>query len=81
MEEQTSGYLNILLLVEAKRLFFQVENSFNPDNEQKDSVGGVGLDNIRQRLELNYPGRYRLDVRQERECVGAGNMEGVNCEL
>ncbi|MBK8429263.1 MAG: hypothetical protein IPL27_26395 [Lewinellaceae bacterium] len=28
-------------------------------------MGGVGLDNIRQRLELNYPGRYRLEIRQE----------------
>ena len=67
VEEQTAGYLNVLLRMEAKCLFFQVENSFNPDNEQKDNVGGVGLDNIRQRLELNYPGRYRLELRQERE--------------
>ena len=60
-----AGYLHIILRQEAKRLFFQVENSFNPANEQKDTVGGVGLDNIRQRLELNYPGRHRLDIRQE----------------
>ena len=65
LEEQVAGYLHIILRQEAKRLFFQVENSFNPANEQKDTVGGVGLDNIRQRLELNYPGRHRLDIRQE----------------
>jgi LytS/YehU family sensor histidine kinase len=67
VEEQADGYLHILLRKEAKRLFFQVENSYNPDNDQKDSVGGVGLDSIRQRLELNYPGRYRLEARQERD--------------
>ena len=67
LEAQTTGYLHILLSKEAKRLVFRVENSFNPDDQQKDEVGGVGLDNIRQRLELNYPGRHRLDIRQEQE--------------
>ena len=65
LEEHPAGYLHILLRKETKCLFFRVENSFNPADEQKDEVGGVGLDNIRQRLELNYPGRYRLEIRQE----------------
>ena len=44
---------------------FRVVNSFHPDHRQKDETGGVGLDNIRQRLELNYPGKYRLEAWQE----------------
>ncbi len=67
LEVQTAGYLHILLRKEAKRLVFRVENSFNPDDQQKDEVGGVGLDNIRRRLELNYPGQHRLEIRQEQE--------------
>ena len=65
LEEHPAGYLHFLLRKETKGLFFRVENSFNPADEQKDEVCGVGLDNIRQRLELNYPGRYRLEIRQE----------------
>lgn len=65
LEQQPEGYVHILLRMEHAHLFFRVENSFDPDNRQKDKAGGVGLENVRQRLELNYPGRYRLKCQQE----------------
>ena len=65
LEYEEGGFLQILLRVHAGRLLFRVENSFHPTHRQKDETGGVGLDNIRQRLELNYPGKHRLDVREE----------------
>jgi sensor histidine kinase YesM len=58
LEANPNGFLRILLKSEASRLDFQVKNSFDPHNQQKDEQGGVGLDNIRQRLELQYRGRY-----------------------
>jgi len=55
------GVLNVDINVEVKNdiLIFRVENSFNSFNE---SSGGIGLKNIRKRLELLYPDSYNLDV-------------------
>ena len=45
---------------------FIVENSSSPAPAGKASApGGIGLDNLRRRLELLYPGRHRLDIREE----------------
>ncbi|HND89987.1 MAG TPA: sensor histidine kinase [Saprospiraceae bacterium] len=52
--------VHILLDAAADGLLLRVVNSFLPADRQKDSVGGVGLENIRQRLALHYPARHRF---------------------
>lgn len=41
---------------------FQVRNSIRRANSPKDQLGGIGLTNIRRRLELLYPQKYTLDI-------------------
>ena len=65
LEGNPDAHLDILLRLEPQRFFFQVINSFNPENLQKDEVGGVGLENIRQRLQLHYRDRYHFEARAE----------------
>ena len=65
LEYSETGFMRILLRKDPKRLLFRVENSFQSDHQQKDETGGVGLDNIRQRLKLNYPGKHRLEDWEE----------------
>jgi sensor histidine kinase YesM len=67
LEENPAAFVRILLRNEPNSLSFSVENSFDPANAQKDEVGGVGLENIRQRLELHYRGRYRFEAKVEGE--------------
>lgn len=57
------GFIQIFLTVEGTRLFLTVENSIStlPATDQK---GGFGLANMRSRLELLYPGRAKLEIRQ-----------------
>lgn len=62
LEENPSGFVHLELTCSQQGLSFRVSNSFNPENRQKDAVGGVGLENIRQRLALNYAGRHRLET-------------------
>lgn len=36
-------------------------------NHQKDTSGGIGLENVQRRLELLYPGRHTLQVQQTKD--------------
>ena len=63
-EENPDGFVRILLCSEPARLLFEVENSLDPADRQKDGTGGVGLENIRQRLALRHRGRHRFETRQ-----------------
>lgn len=52
--ERPEAFAQLDLEVSETMAIFTVSNSFNPANQQKDEVGGVGLHNIRRRLELRY---------------------------
>lgn len=66
-----TGWINgpaikIHLRVESKILVFNVENRFNGTDTQKDTAGGIGLVNVKSRLNLLYPGRHQLTSSIER---------------
>jgi len=46
---------------EGPRLDFYVRNTVKDNGEQK-AQSGIGLDNIKKRLQLHYPDNYKLDV-------------------
>jgi len=52
--------LKLLLRANHNTLLFSCENSF--DCEEKTKPKGIGIDNLRKRLELLYPNRYRLHI-------------------
>jgi two-component system, LytTR family, sensor kinase len=55
----------IIIILEASsyRISFTVRNKFNPAyNEVKDSSSGIGLHNVRRRLDLLYKDLYTLDT-------------------
>ena len=56
------AFVEILLQVSENQLFFKTYNSKSDKDAQKDKTGGVGLDNIRRRLELKHPKGYRLNL-------------------
>lgn len=53
--------INIQLKTENERIQFSVENSTNEPNE---TVGGIGLNNLKKRLDLLYNNKHDLQITQ-----------------
>ena len=55
--------IDISVRINEQTLLFSVRNKIGPEApEDKDSGSGIGLRNVRRRLELLYPGKHRLEI-------------------
>lgn len=50
-------------IVKEHDLFFKVSNSI-PDTESRHKIGGIGLENLKRRLEILYSGKSKLDIQK-----------------
>jgi len=50
-----------------QQLFFEVKNKYNPKDSQKDKSSGIGLGNVKRRLELLYPNTHDLKIEQNED--------------
>lgn len=67
---QQAIYIDIKLKVWGNSILFALKNSNKADKGEKGILNvhsGFGLDNVRKRLELLYPGQYTLDIDDEEE--------------
>jgi LytS/YehU family sensor histidine kinase len=55
--------INILLSFNDHELHFYMENKKHLHN--RDAVGGIGLQNVKRRLELLYHNKYKLNIKDE----------------
>ena len=62
---QQTSFVHIAIEASQGRLVFSCTNSRFPDKSHADAdAGGLGLRNVRQRLDLLFPGNYQLDFRE-----------------
>lgn len=54
-------FLHLILKSDAESLLFSCEN---PVEEKASAEGGIGLSNLKRRLELRFPGRHGLSLEQ-----------------
>ncbi len=56
------GYIKIIFRQEKDNVKLWVENSVSSLKKEKKEDAGIGLENIRQRLNILYPGKYNLTI-------------------
>jgi two-component system, LytTR family, sensor kinase len=57
--------IKMLISVNKEHLQFIIQNKKHKNN--MDAIGGIGLSNVRRRLDLLYPGNYNLEIRDEKD--------------
>jgi LytS/YehU family sensor histidine kinase len=65
----SGGWVRIEILLQGSTLVMKVENSKSLHEKEKSikPVSGIGLQNVKKRLELIYPERYNLQIIDEEE--------------
>ncbi|GLU53501.1 sensor histidine kinase [Dyadobacter frigoris] len=63
---QNRSWINISLRCQDSKLELDVYNSIHPKNQTdpENEHKGIGLENVRQRLDLMYPEKYELTIRE-----------------
>jgi two-component system LytT family sensor kinase len=67
--------IDINLRSDDKTLFFSVQNTYNPNEHNDHEEGGIGLKNVKRRLELLYPNKHALVI------VQTENFYTVNLQI
>jgi len=68
MGNQDRPFVNIHLDISEEKLQFRIINSLGAsDGLEMESNRGIGIQNTRQRLELLYPGKHKLDIEAKKE--------------
>ena len=63
--------IRMLIEIDGNKLYFYIQNKKHDNN--RDSLGGIGLINVKRRLDLLYLNRYKLDIVE--------NNGSYTCEL
>jgi sensor histidine kinase YesM len=57
-----TGFIHANLQVEAEQLHFMVENDIMIATTQRAGSGGIGIENVKKRLQMYYPGKHQLTI-------------------
>ena len=71
IEDLENGWIKINLTATDNHLIFKVDNSIPKEKFTKDKAGGIGLENVRRQLELMYPNRHTLEIKNNGDCFSA----------
>ena len=61
LKSKESAFLNLKIKIENGKFIFVIENDFE-ENKNKNIPGGIGMENVRKRLQLIYPKDFHLEI-------------------
>jgi len=62
----TTSFIDISITVQDKELLFTCSNkNHSPVKKMQDEKSGIGLENVKRRLDLLYPGKHNLDIKND----------------
>lgn len=65
-KQVNNPFVNISIEIQKELLSFRIENSKTVfSGKEENYTQGIGLNNVRKRLELLYPGKYKLNISPE----------------
>ena len=64
-----TGYIHMSLEGNRQQIHFRIENNY--DLEQQKETEGIGLTNLKRRLDLTYPNKYELNIITENNVYSA----------
>lgn len=64
IEKRGDSFVSIRLLAKGNEVEFSVENSLPDKPLNTDSHGGIGIQNVKKRLQLLYPRSHQLEIKQ-----------------
>jgi len=64
-KDVTEKWVKIILCVDENEIIFQTSNPLVLADKETGGLGGIGLKNVRKRLELLYPKRHELTILKE----------------
>ncbi len=67
IEDQKNSWISMKLATRGDELHFQISNTVSAKTNVKDASGGIGLENVKRRLELIYAGRHVLHIAQKED--------------
>lgn len=62
IEKPESSFLDIYMYSSIEEVTFRVENSIPKDTMIKDKIGGIGLENVKKRLNILYAEKHKLYI-------------------
>ena len=62
IDDRENSFINIKIDADTDKIDFEIENSKPKKAIIKDSVGGIGLENVKKRLAILYPEKHELKI-------------------
>lgn len=65
LEKIEGVFLRIKISSDTREVKFEIENSIPEISVHKDAVGGIGIENVKKRLQILYPQSHELLIQEE----------------